>query len=407
MRLLHRPTLSIALSVALCGTLYGAKIDDKIQSTSKELSQTKQSYTSLNAKLNQTAKEIVKQKSLISTQQEKINLLMDDLKSKEDVYRANKAKLKELGKRQSNLIKTQNDIEQRLVFAIARNTSMSLVISDDRAKEANSIITEEALKIHLKQINEEIKELNDIFAQNVIIIDELNKQTSALQKTIAAIDNQKNKVLSTKKENEKAIAQLERERNEYKKSLDKILKQQKSLQSTLAQLNIIKKEAQKPKPAPKPATTTTAAKDIPADVKKVVSEYVPSNTARYSGSKTMAPLDGYTVTKKFGPYTDPIYGIKIFNDSISMRPKESDAKVKLVFNGKVVLAKPTAMLENVVIVEHDNGLHTIYAHMDKIAPTVEVGKRLKQGSIIGRVSKELMFQVTQRNAHINPLEVIH
>ena len=64
------------------------------------------------------------------------------------------------------------------------------------------------------------------------------------------------------------------------------------------------------------------------------------------------------------------------------------------------------MLDDVVIIEHDNGLHTIYAHMDKIAPTISVGQRLKQGAIIGRVSSELMFQVTQRNAHIDPLQVI-
>ena len=38
---------------------------------------------------------------------------------------------------------------------------------------------------------------------------------------------------------------------------------------------------------------------------------------------------------------------------------------------------------------------------------LDVGQRLKQGSIIGRVARELMFQVTQRNAHIDPLQVIH
>jgi murein DD-endopeptidase MepM/ murein hydrolase activator NlpD len=118
-------------------------------------------------------------------------------------------------------------------------------------------------------------------------------------------------------------------------------------------------------------------------------------------------LDGYVVTKRFGPYTDPVYGIKIYNESVSLRPTETDAKVKAIFNGKVIFAKQTAMLENVVIIEHDNGLHTIYAHMDKIAPTISVGQRLKQGSIIGRVTRELMFQVTQRNAHIDPLQVIH
>lgn len=399
--------LSLLLISLLSVSLYGAKIDDKIQNTSKQLSQTKQTYSSLNAKLEATASKIIQQRQIVGTQQEKINTLVEELKSKESVYLSNKTTLKGLESQQTYLIKTQNEIEQRLVFAIARNTSISLLINDDRAKEAEAIITEEALKLHLKQIQQEIKELNFIFSENAEKISGLSSQTTVLKKSISVIDQQKNKVLETKKENEKAIALLEKEKSQYKKSLDKILNQQRSLQNTLANLNIIKRQALKPKKAP-PALVAQrpGSKPVPEDVKQAVAQYSPSNVAGYSGERTIAPLDGYVVTKRFGPYTDPIYGIKIFNDSVSLRPTEADAKVKSVLNGKVILAKPTAMLENVIIIEHDNGLHTIYAHLDKIAPTVEVGKRLKQGSIIGRVGRELMFQVTQRNAHIDPMQMI-
>ena len=401
-----RTSVSLILAPFLCLSLHAAKIDEKIKTTAKQLTETKQTYTTLNAKLEETASKIIQQKQLVGAQQEHLNSLVDELKSKENVYQSNKQTLKMLETQQNMLVKTQNDIEQRLVFAIARNTSISLLINDDRAKEADAFITEEALKLHLKQINAEIKELNALFVENNEKIAGLSSQTTVLKQSIAVIDKQKNKVLETKKENEKAIAQLEKEKNDYKKSLNKILNQQRSLQNTLANLNIIKRESLKPKKLVAPQPTKPGSKPIPEDVKQAVAEYSPSNVARYSGERTIAPLDGYTVTKRFGPYTDPIYGIKIFNDSVSLRPNEADAKVKTVLNGKVILAKPTAMLDNVIIIEHDNGLHTIYAHLDKIAPTVEVGKRIKQGSIIGRVGKELMFQVTQRNAHIDPLEMI-
>ena len=399
--------LSLLLITLLGTSVYSAKIDDKIQNTSKQLNETKQTFSSLNAKLEATASKIMQQKQVIGTQQQKISTLVEELKSKESVYLSNKNTLKGLETQQTLLIKTQNDIEQRLVFAIARNTSISLLINDDRAKEADAIITEEALKLHLKQINEDIKQLNTLFVENNARIAGLSTQTTVLKKSIAIIDQEKNKVLETKKENEKAIAALEKEKDQYKKSLNKILSQQRSLQKTLASLNIIKRESLKPKKAPPPLVAPKpGSKPVPANVKQAIANYRPSNVAGYSGERTISPLDGYVVTKRFGPYTDPVYGIKIFNDSVSLRPTEADAKVKSVFNGKVILAKPTAMLENVVIIEHDNGLHTIYAHLDKIAPTVEVGKRLKQGSIIGRAGRELMFQVTQRNAHIDPMQVI-
>ena len=402
-----RIPLSVLMISLLSASLPAAKIDEKIQNTSKQLNQTKQTYSTLNAKLEATASKIIQQRQIVDVQQEKINALVDELKSKENIYQSNKMTLKGLEAQQALLTKTQNDIEQRLVFAIARNTSISLLINDDRAKEADAIITEEALKLHLKQIQQEIKDLNAIFVSNAERISGLSSQTTVLKQSISVIDQQKNKVLETKKANEKAISQLEQEKNEYKKSLDKILNQQRSLQNTLASLNIIKQESLKPKKAPPPLVAPKpGSKPVPEDVKQAVAQYSPSSVAAYSGERTIAPLDGYVVTKRFGPYTDPIYGIKIFNDSVSLRPTQEDAKVKTVLNGKIILAKPTAMLENVVIIEHDNGLHTIYAHLDKIAPTVEVGKRVKQGSIIGRVRRELMFQVTQRNAHIDPMQMI-
>ncbi|MFZ2891193.1 murein hydrolase activator EnvC family protein [Sulfuricurvum sp.] len=400
-------SFSLLLITLLATSAIAAKIDEKIQHTAKQLNETKQTYSTLNAKLEATASKIMQQRQIIGTQQEKLSTLVEELRSKETVYQSNKTTLKNLEIQQALLLKTQNDIEQRLVFAIARNTSISLLINDDRAKEADSIITEEALKLHLKQINEEIQQLNTLFLENNTRITGLSTQTTVLKKSIAIIDQEKNKVLETKKENEKAIALLEKEKNLYKKSLDKILNQQRSLQKTLASLNIIKRETLKPKKTPPPLVAQKpGSKPVPENVKQAIADYRPSNVAGYTGERTIAPLDGYVITKRFGPYTDPVYGIKIFNDSISLRPTESDAKVKSVLNGKIILAKSTAMLDNVIIIEHDNGLHTIYAHLDKIAPTVEVGKRLKQGSIIGRVGRELMFQVTQRNAHIDPLQMI-
>lgn len=398
---------SVIVAAVLSSSLYAAKIDARIQSTTSKLNEAKQTYSSLNSKLEATATKILQQKKAVDIQQEKIDTLVTELNSKESIYQNNKSTLHGLETRQNQLIKTQNDIEQRLVFALARNTSISLLINDDRAKEANAIITEEALKLHLKQINQEIKELNVVFGENATKITTLSDQTSVLKQSIAIIDKQKQNVLVTKKQNEKAISALEKEKQAYKHSLGRILNQQKSLQNTLSSLNIIKQEALKPKKAP-PALVSVkpGSKPLPEGAREAISEYQPSKAANYSGDRTIAPLDGYAVTKRFGPYTDPVYGIKIYNESVSLRPTETDAKVKAIFNGKVIFAKQTAMLENVVIIEHDNGLHTIYAHMDKIAPTVSVGQRLKQGSIIGRVTRELMFQITQRNAHIDPLQVI-
>jgi len=141
-------------------------------------------------------------------------------------------------------------------------------------------------------------------------------------------------------------------------------------------------------------------------VRQIGSSYQNSRVKKYKGKKTIAPLDSFTIKRKFGRYTDPIYKIKIFNESVILTSKIKNAKVKNVLNGKVVYAKNTAVLDRVVIVENSYGIHTIYAHLSKIAPTIKVGKKIKKGYVIGRVEKDLSFEVTQKSYHINPLELI-
>lgn len=128
--------------------------------------------------------------------------------------------------------------------------------------------------------------------------------------------------------------------------------------------------------------------------------------AKYAGAKTIAPLKDFKVVKNFGTYYDPIYKIKLFNESIVLKSSEPQAKVVAVLNGKVVYAKKNAgMLENVVIIQHENGIHTIYSHLDEISPTLVVGKWIKQGYVVGRVDESLMFQVTKDSSHIDPKEL--
>jgi murein DD-endopeptidase MepM/ murein hydrolase activator NlpD len=113
------------------------------------------------------------------------------------------------------------------------------------------------------------------------------------------------------------------------------------------------------------------------------------------------------VVKNFGKYYDPVYKIELFNEALSMKPKQQNSKVYNIFKGKIVYAKKNSgSLENVVIVQHKNGLHTIYSHLDKIAPTLKTGKWIKKGFVVGRVSDTLMFQSTKNSKYINPLRLI-
>ncbi len=385
-------------------------INKKISKTNSKISSFSKNYTKINRKMAKTAKAILKQKKELLKQNKYLKKLAEELKVKEGSYKDNTTQLKELNSYQVKLKKEQDKIEEELVFVIAQSVSLSVVLEEDYAINAESLIEFEVLNSMLSASKKRAKKLNTQFYLNTKNIDVLKGHTTKLERAITSIDQKRKKLLRTKKANKKALKKLELSKSSYKKELKKLIGKQNALKKTLAQLNIIKIDKAKKVKQEKERKEAFKRKSIISNenlpkVKKHGSSYQAIKTRKYRGKKTIAPLDSYTITKKYGTYTDPIYGIKIFNESISLKPRKANSKVKTVFNGKVIYADKTAVLDNIVIVEHKNGLHTIYANLSQISPNVKKGKKIKKGYTIGRVSDELVFEVTQKSYHINPVRL--
>ncbi|WP_428737295.1 murein hydrolase activator EnvC family protein [Sulfurimonas sp.] len=392
--------------------LLGANdIDKKIKNTNQQLSSYNKNYSKINKKMAQTAKAIIEQKKELSKQERYLQELKAELDSKSTSYKDSTIQLGELKKKQELLKQKQQKIEEELVFVIAKSVSLSIILQESFKSDADSLIELEVLKSMLEDSKRKAQELSNKFLQTSNDVDSLRQNASVLEGSIKEIDGKRKKLLVTQKENKKALQKLETAKASYKKELEALLKRQNTLKETLSQLNIIKVDQQKKAQEEKERKEALSKKDIYVDntnlptVKKHGSSYQAMKTIKYTGPKTIAPINGYKITKNYGTYTDPIYGIKIFNESISLKPNTPNAKVRTVFNGKVIYADKTAVLDNIVIVEHDGGLHTIYANLSQIAPNIQTGKKIKKGYTIGRVKDELIFEVTKKTYHINPIRL--
>ncbi len=385
-------------------------VDANIKKTSTRLSSFSKNYTIVNKKMAKTAKAILKQKREILKQQKDLDLLKKELKVKENSYETNTKELLTMKKAQSKLKISQDKLEEELLFTIAQSVSLSVILEEEISASKDSLIEFEVLKVMLKNSKKKVKLLNTKFYVNSKNIDTLNIHASSLEVAIASIDTKRKKILSIQKKNKKALKKLKIAKSSYKKELKKLLNKQDLLKKTLAKLNIIKvdeinkaKEEKERKKAFE-SKNILSNKNLPV-VKKHGSSYQKVKTKKYYGNKTIAPFSPYKITKRYGTYTDPIYGIKVFNESISLKPSKKNTKVKTVFNGKVIYADNTSVLNNIVIIEHKNGLHTIYANLSQISPNIKKGKKIKKGYTIGRVSEELIFEVTQKSFHINPVRL--
>ncbi|WP_104729060.1 murein hydrolase activator EnvC family protein [Helicobacter felis] len=256
----------------------------------------------------------------------------------------------------------------------------------------------ENLSIQEEQVNAKIAKISDSIAKISATIDVQKDRKRDLQLIVEA--------------QQKLIESMRAELQVYNKKLETLDKERRGLDQLLASLNIVKLAKQKEMENKKVSNNEEGPKsalggiEAPIEVRQVASSYRDIVTIAYHGPKTISPLSSYKVVQKFGPYFDPVYRLKVFNESITLVPTRPNAVVRSVFDGRVVYAKEVPILKKVIIIEHKDGMHTIYSQLDKIAPTIKHGLHVQKGYVIGRIDQRLSFEVTLKDKHINPLELI-
>ena len=293
---------------------------------------------------------------------------------------------------------------------VAKDISFAILLNDFQPESIQDLITEESFKAINHSTKEQLTNLSQQQTQIIQDIQALQNEITQLEKFISLEDKKRNNLKDLQAKQKKILATYQKEMDKYNKELQQIVKERDSLQEILVQLNILKSQEEEKRKKREELAKSQEKSQTPQtqndfDVRQVASSYHNISTTKYKGSKTIAPLDDFEIQKRFGPYYDPVYKMKVFNESVTLLTKGDD-KVKSVLDGKVVFAKNTPILKKVVIIEHKDNMHTIYAQLDKIAPTIKPGTTIKKGYTIGRIENTLKFEVTLKDKHIDPLELI-
>ncbi|MCD8213974.1 MAG: peptidoglycan DD-metalloendopeptidase family protein [Campylobacter sp.] len=384
--------------------------NEKIKDSKSSLRSSEAMSRQLNKKLDDLANDIVSGEKKLKGIGSDISSLKTQISALEGNATNALGELEKLTKQNKELAQTQKELEQNMIRIIAEDLSFDLILSDDENKESEDSIIASQILTKLNSIaKEDFKRLSKNYESTIELI---KSQSNKIERINSSIKNYKRKqsdLVELESNQKSTINNLKRDKEIYTKKLAKLQVQQDEIRKTLEQLAIMKKREDAAALEAKRKQEKTAqnkTKNDGSGVKQMGSSYQTSSVKKYTGPKTIAPLDSFSVKQKFGNYVDPIYNIKIFNESVVLSSNTPDAKVKSVLNGKVVFAKQTPILDNVVIVENNNGIHTIYAHLSQIAPTIKVGSSVQKGYVIGRVRNDLTFEVTQKNYHIDPLELI-
>lgn len=391
---------------------------DKIELTSKNIAVKKSEEKNLSKKIDELGSLIVKESAELKKTNAQIDEITGLVVNLSQKYKDEATKLDELNKQTDDLVKIKLELEKKITDLIVEDFSFNL-IQDGDVKTYESLIS-----------NEVFASLSDVFRKdiaNLVIthdeasktIDKKNKEILDLEKNLKEYSAKKEELSNAQKKQKKLVENLNKNKEDYIQKLIHTQKQSEALASTLEELKIIddkeekekarkiaQKNVQKQEVQPEILKRDKRVEDIDKKVKLYGSSYKESRVKKYVGPKTISPLKNAFVKRKFGNFIDPVYDIKIFNESVILSSNTQNAQVYNVLDGKVIFAKSTPVLDNVIIVENKNGIHTIYANLSQIAPTIKNGSVIKKGYSIGRVKSDLTFEVTQKNFHINPLELI-
>ena len=125
---------------------------------------------------------------------------------------------------------------------------------------------------------------------------------------------------------------------------------------------------------------------------------------------SILPTYGY-ISSPFGYRRDPLTGRRMFHKGIDIAGRLR-TPVYATAHGKVIYAKYSKGYGNAVMVDHGNGLKTLYAHLSKMH--VKRGETVTRGQKIGEMGKtgrtsgcHLHYEVRKDGRAVNPWDYFY
>ncbi len=409
--------LTIFAFIALNAKTNPSELFSKIKESKHSLASTQKEKSVTHKQLQAIANKIKQLKDEIEKYDKKIYELNGILGNANKKYQDAMAEIRGI----DNIVKAlDKDIEKK-TKEFAQKVSMQLggVVAQNKTaqKDEKSVVLKEVLERYKNYNQQELLKLSRNIEQKNSLRKNLLKRRDDIAKSIKDVNAQKKLYEKEKAQKSKLLKKLALEEKLYSKKLREIFRRQTVIRLTLTKLNLIQeetaKEAKRRERELKKRIRALkhlrhSSKVAVVDgVKQYGTSYSLDNIYRYRGAKTIAPLKSAKVIKNFGTFIDPIYKIKSHSDSVTLVSQSSDRRVYNVMNGEVSYIGENSMLGKLVVIKHSNGMHTIYADLNKFSPFLKVGAKVKKGAVIGKVKRKLIFEATKNGKFINPTRLIN
>jgi murein DD-endopeptidase MepM/ murein hydrolase activator NlpD len=339
-------------------------INQKLKESKKRLYYQNLAKKDLEKQLNDTWTKIIQYESQIKYINKKINNINLKIQEYKNKIEKNKQKIETL----------QTIIDTKLNIALKYTGNWFLFIFNI----SSSDVLLDTLYLIKETITVDIK-----------LIKSLSQEYIELEKNTKLLNEEKAK-----------LAKYKNELNKQQKYYNSLLKKRREL---LAKYN---QEIAKTK------QDIDYYEDIQKEKYEELQRYIIQSQAlnrnlKYSGGRLLWPTTSNLITSYFGYRVHPIYRTTRFHSGIDIGAPYG-APIYAAEAGKVILASYYDGYGNCIIIDHGDGVSTLYAHCSSII--VKVGQYVSKGQIIGYVGStgnstgpHLHFEVRIKGNPVNPL----
>ncbi|WP_028593766.1 murein hydrolase activator EnvC family protein [Paenibacillus assamensis] len=403
-----------SIAVALCGAMLltmtpaavteasqAGSIDRKLKDLQQEMRKAEQVQQNADAKAAKAAKSKKKTQAdmkAISGQIEskvaemtKVSLDIDktELKLSENAFQLEEAN-RRIDERSKML-----DTRVKLMYTSGNVSYLDVIFSATSFKDFLDRLDS------LEMIaNQDQKILEDHEKDKLLVIEkkkEIEQDLKRVKSLYAQLDETKQDLMQKEREKEVMIASLDKQIEEahgLSEEQDKML-----VEFAMERSKLLKEKA---------AEDARRKREAAERAKKSTTSYVTS-VPTYSGGKLAVPLkDGYTLTSRFGGRSDPITGRASNHSGIDMAAP-SGTPIYAAEGGTVIMAELWNGYGNTVIIDHGNGLWTLYGHIRNGGIKVSKGDVVSRGQKIAEVGttgrstgNHLHFEVRLNGNKVDP-----
>jgi murein DD-endopeptidase MepM/ murein hydrolase activator NlpD len=153
-------------------------------------------------------------------------------------------------------------------------------------------------------------------------------------------------------------------------------------------------------------------KDRVVEFYKFADNYFTADAKVAQKTLIKTPVEGaFRLSSGFGLRKHPVLGYNALHKGIDFAAA-TGTPILAAGDGTIVMAGWFGSYGNYVKIKHNSSLETSYAHMNRIDSKIKIGKRVKQGTIIGYVGASgrvtgphLHYEVLVNNKQINPINI--